>query len=349
VLLIIVLIAASVYTAYSMLNTSEPSPSTHAPTSTQSHTPTNITVVDSLGNTVTITRPVTRIVSINYGLTEILCALGYQDLIVGRDELSISPPSVTSIPVVAGSSYTPNMELLLETKPDLIIADGMLRSKTQEIAAIEAAGIPLYIENTGNFSRIIECIINMGRILGKEQIAEELYDFLTYYQTLAATRIADISPNQKPTVYLEWTDTWRTTTHLSIISLMLDAGGINIADGALSASETSHVSPEYVMEANPDIILKIVGGTSYTIDPLQTQYTEMLDRSALSDTNAIKNGRVHTYYNIITQCISYPIGLLYYEKWLYPDLFSDIDPVAVQTELYQRFFGITVEGVYTYP
>jgi len=75
------------------------------------------------------------------------------------------------------------MELLLESKPDLILADSMIRTKTQVLDLIEDAGIPLYIESTGNFSRILECIRYMGRILNKEQTATELHDFLTRYQT----------------------------------------------------------------------------------------------------------------------------------------------------------------------
>jgi iron complex transport system substrate-binding protein len=240
------------------------------------------------------------------------------------------------------------MELLLESKPDLILADSMIRTKTQVLDLIEDAGIPLYIESTGSFSRILECIRYMGRILNKEQTATELHDFLTRYQTLAADRIANVPPNQQPRVYVEWTTPWYTATHTSIVGLMTAAGGINVAEGGLSTT-MGDISPEYVAEANPDIILKVVSGTSYGTAPLKAQRDDVLGRSLLSETNAVKNQRVYTYYNIITQGIRYPIGLLYCEKWLYPDLLSDIDPTAVQAELYQKFFGITLEGVFTYP
>jgi len=348
-----ILIVASAFVAYSILyNSEDPSSSSQIATSTNTHPSapesTSITVIDGLENTVTITLPVTRIVSINYGLTEIICAIGGQDLLVGRDELSTSPPSVTSVPTVASTSNDPNMELLLESKPDLILVDSMFRSKTHEIALIKDAGIPLYIESTGNFSRILECINNMGRILNKEQTANDLRNFLTHYQTLVADRVANLSPSQQPRVYLEWTSSWYTATHPSVASVLTAAGGINIAEGGL-ASSMGDISPEFVMEANPEVILKVVSGTNYGVESLKVQYDDLLGRSLLSDTDAIKNQRVYTYYNIITQGIRYPIGLLYYEKWLYPDLLSDIDPAAVQDELYQRFFGITLEGVYTYP
>jgi len=245
-----------------------------------------------LGRSVTIKQPINRIVSINYGLTEIICALGCQNLIVGRDELSISPPSITSIPIVASSSNDPNLELLLESKPDLILADSMIRTKTQVLDMIEDAGIPIYIESTGNFSRILDCIQYMGRILNKEQTATELHDFLTRYQTLGANRIANVSPNQRPRVYVEWTTPWYTATHTSIVGLMTASGGINIAEGGLSVA-MGDISPEYVAEANPDIILKVVSGTNYGVDPLKAQRDDVLGRSLLSETNAVKNQKVY--------------------------------------------------------
>ncbi|MCL2476769.1 hypothetical protein [Candidatus Bathycorpusculum sp.] len=70
-------------------------------------------------------------------------------------------------------------------------------------------------------------------------------------------------------------------------------------------------------ESNPDIILKVVSGTNYGVGPLKAQRDDVLGRSLLSETNAVKNQKVYTYYNIITQGIRYPIGLLYCEKWLY--------------------------------
>jgi iron complex transport system substrate-binding protein len=308
-----------------------------------------VTVVDGLGNNVTVTLPVNRIVSINYGITEMLCGLGAQDLLVGRDELSISPPSVQDIPIVAGTSYSPNMELLLGAKPDLVVADTMLRSKTQEIAAMKASGIAVYIESTGNFTRIKECITNMGKVLDEEQTAESLRDFLTGYQNLAAERVANLTDSQKPAVYLEWTDDWQTAITSSIAGTLVAAGGINIAEQAGLSSSMGYISPEFVVEQNPDIIIRVVAGTNEGLEPLQAQRNAMLNRAVLGDTTAVQEGRVYTYYNIITQGIRYPIGLLYYETWLHPDLFADIDPAAVQAEMYQKFFGITVDNVFAYP
>ena len=54
-----------------------------------------VTIVDSTGAQVNVTLPVERVVSLNPGLTEIICALDCEDLIVGRDASSVFPASVS--------------------------------------------------------------------------------------------------------------------------------------------------------------------------------------------------------------------------------------------------------------
>ena len=43
------------------------------------------------------------------------------------------------------------------------------------------------------------------------------------------------------------------------------------------------------------------------------------------------------------------VGYLYWAKWCQPDYFADIDPVAIQAEIDQKFFGTTFSGIYAYP
>jgi iron complex transport system substrate-binding protein len=69
---------------------------------------------------------VDRIVSINQGASTLICALGAGAKIVGRDDTSTFPNSLSSVPSVAASSNNPNMEKVLELQPDVVFADTML-------------------------------------------------------------------------------------------------------------------------------------------------------------------------------------------------------------------------------
>jgi len=71
-----------------------------------------ITIVDGRGQSVDVPTPVERIASISSRASEIICALGACDKIVGRDSYSFFPPALADVQVVAESSYTPNIELI---------------------------------------------------------------------------------------------------------------------------------------------------------------------------------------------------------------------------------------------
>lgn len=65
-----------------------------------------ITIVDGRGQSVDVPTPVERIASISSRASEIICALGACDKIVGRDSYSFFPPALADVQVVAESSYT---------------------------------------------------------------------------------------------------------------------------------------------------------------------------------------------------------------------------------------------------
>ncbi len=103
-----------------------------------------ITIVDGRGQSVDVPAPVERIASISSRASEIICALGAGDKINGRDSYSYFPPDLEDVQVVAESSYTPNVELIHELDPDLVIADSMLSALVGFATILNAAKtIPL--------------------------------------------------------------------------------------------------------------------------------------------------------------------------------------------------------------
>jgi len=308
-----------------------------------------VTIVDATGAQVNVTLPVERIVSLNPGLTEIICALDCEDRIVGRDEKSVFPASMSEKPVVGQNSYDPNLEVLLEMDPDVIVADSMLSYNTEALQKIESAGLPVIIEEPSRVSRVKLVTSNFGLIFGKEEKAQEINDYIASYEDLVNERVKDLASSEKPAVYIEWYQTWQTFTEGSEANeIIVNAGGVNIASEVTTTAPV--LSPEYVVEKNPDIILRMISGDLIgNLTGFEATHSELINRAGLDEVTAIKDGKVYVYDPIILEGIRYPVGLIHWAKWFHPSLFEDIDPAAVHAELIQQFFGVTLEGVHTYP
>ena len=337
IVLVVVIIIAS-YGVYSFYIPSENEPQREP-----------ITIIDATGSQVNVSAPVERIVSLNSGLTEIICALGCEDRIVGRDKSSVFPTSISEKPVAGQNSYAPNMEVLLEMAPDVIVADSMLSYNTEALKKIETAGLPVIIEEPSNVSRVKNITSNFGLIFGEEEKAAEINDYITSYENLVNERVKDLASNEKPSVYIEWYQAWQTFTADSAANeIIVKAGGVNIAAEITATAPV--LSPEYVVEKNPDIIVRMISGDLIgNSTGFEATRSELMNRAGLDEVTAIKEGKVYVYDPILLEGIRYPVGLLYWAKWFHPSLFEDVDPAAVHAELIQQFFGVTLEGVHTYP
>ncbi len=337
VIIIALLIGATAYAIYTL----------HLPSGTESQKET-ITIIDVTGAQVNVTVPVERIVTLNPGLTEILCALGGEARIVGRDASSLFPDSILEKPVVGQNSYEPNLELLLEKEPDLLVADSMLPFNAEALEKIKNAGIPVIIEEPSNVSRLKILANNFGLILSNEEKAGELIEFVETYENLVNDRVAALTESEKTSVYIEWHTAWQSFVEGSAgHDVLVLAGGTNIASGESGPAPT--LNPEYVAEKNPAVIIRMIGQSGSTIAEFIATRNEIMGRSALSEADAVKEGRVYVYDPIILEGLRYPIGLLYVAKWLHPTLFADIDPAVVHEEMIQEFFEVELEGVYAYP
>ncbi|PVX24431.1 MAG: hypothetical protein CW691_07625 [Candidatus Bathyarchaeum sp.] len=310
--------------------------------------PETITVVDAKGNQVTVTLPVDRIICLNPGLTELLCALGGENNIIGRDDGSTFPNSVSEKPVVGETSYTPNLELILELEPDFLFADTMLSYKTEELETIRSAGIPVVMESASNFTRMPDIIEYLGLILDNSEKAEELVEFMAYYENLVLERVENLTETEKPKVYIEWHEEWLSFAEgSSSHDIIVKAGATNIAAGT-SESSSPTLSPEFVTEQDPDVIIRMASsGSNFT--GIQTLRDELLTRSGLSGTTAVTEDQVYVYASVVFQGLRYPIGLLYWAKWFNPSLFADVNPNEIHEDMIQEFFGEELEDVYAYP
>jgi iron complex transport system substrate-binding protein len=378
--LIALVIGASAYGTYNLFISSQPSPSpsptTTQPTSSPTQQPTatatgspnassspgptatynpvqvgpspgpaSVTVRDARGDVV-IPLPLNRIVCTESGITEIICALGGEDKIVGILSPTVNWPKSVNTKPTCGSANSAdiNLEAILDMDPQLVIFSNDTSAATaNHVAKLKELGIAVYLDQSNLPERTRQIVTNFGLILNNQEKADKINSNTQYYVDLIQQRIQNAAPTRylAPMGYGTW---YCYGSNSQVAKLITACGGVN-----LFTNITGLIVPEAAAQLNPDVLIMMCSQITNDITAYQADRDEMMSRIALSETNAIKNGRVHVYNYWLSGGIEYPVGALCFAKWLHPDLFTDIDPNAVYQELIQEYFGVTPDGVYAYP
>ncbi len=216
-----------------------------------------IVVTDDTGETIHLSVPASRIISLAPNLTELLFAAGAGDKIVGTVQYSDYPETAKSIQRV-GDAYQFDIEAIVRLKPDLIV---YWQSGAGEPAfrKLKDLGLVVYRAEPDTVEKIGTSLIRFGQLSGTEQTAEAASkQLLEQMQQLQNTY------SGKPAIrvfYQFWNQPIYTVNGKHLISHIIElCGGQNIF--AELSPLTPQISPEAVLQANPDII--IASGESNT-------------------------------------------------------------------------------------
>jgi len=123
-----------------------------------------LSVVDQTGRTLTLSAPPRRIVSLVPSVTEVLYAIGAEDLLVGVTDFCDYPPEAKRKPHVGGM-LSPNLETLVTLKPDLVVATRS--GNTEEtFDQLKRLGIPVYLADPTTVSDVLRLVSNLGELTG---------------------------------------------------------------------------------------------------------------------------------------------------------------------------------------
>ncbi|MCL2642366.1 MAG: ABC transporter substrate-binding protein [Candidatus Bathyarchaeota archaeon] len=322
----------------------------------------SVTVVDGVGNTVTVQLPINRIVVLDGNLAEFLCLMDLQDSIIGRTDAQC-PPQLLNVPSVGEAAYALNVETILELQPDLIIADSLLTyDMNGAYKKLKDANMPIYIsqatpppqnplhmtaEELYNAPTGIDvtCSVmyDLAAVVGNKDRVDTFVTWAQGYNKLVKDRIATLPREQQTLSFIDWYDyPYSTWVYLDVYQ----AGGINIAENSTTYNPV--LSREIVVETNPSVIIEIISSPTHDVKDFIAARNDVLGRPALKNVDAVKNGHVYICDFSSRNGLRSIIGYLYWAKWLQPDLFSDINPEHVSEELYQQF-GVSMNGTYCYP
>jgi iron complex transport system substrate-binding protein len=143
-------------------------PTSSAPTQTNTLTTYPVTVTDLLGRTVQIAQQPERIVTLLPTATETLYKVG--GTAIGRDTSSKFPASIETIPTVGGA-YNPSMESVTALNPDLIIIEAL--SQERLIPSLEKLGAPVVAVRAASPDDIYNSLTLVGRIINTNETATQ--------------------------------------------------------------------------------------------------------------------------------------------------------------------------------
>ena len=129
-------------------------------------------IQDMRGRRVVRSGPPARIVSLAPSMTEIAYALGAGTQLVGVTDFCDYPQDAKKKPRVGGI-YTPNFEVILTLKPDLVLATSE-GNRAEDVQALEDFHVPVFVVRPVDFASVLESIVRVGAVLGREEAARHL-------------------------------------------------------------------------------------------------------------------------------------------------------------------------------
>lgn len=298
---------------------------------------------DSLGNRVELSHTATRIVAGNSAVAEMLVTIGAGDRIVGiTDSVKIRPeimekisPTVVSI----GTADTPDLETIITLKPDVLLLYGPSSGhQAQNLERILSSNISVITLDCYKFEGVSNDAYALGVLTNNSDGASKYIRFNQKYEHLVQSRLLNLTPEEIPRVYAESSSDYTVLNRATGIGQILDALHARNAYGDSTTYEFPKLNPEWVIEKNPDIILKSVESINGT--NLSEVHSQIVSRTGYDQVKAVEDQRVFVYNSEILGRPQVVIGLVYFAKVLYPDRFADIDPVSIEEEYAQQFgFG----------
>lgn len=290
---------------------------TEAPAEEPTEPPFSVTVIDGLGNEVTLNAKPTRIVSGTLATDEILLDLVGPERLAGITYLASDAtlsniadrPELAQIPNVIQPN--PSAEQFIAMEPDLILVSTFTDSAV--IEQLKQSGIPVFVMGyVSSIDSIQESILTIGELVGEPEKAQEMVDEMNARLSEIAAAVEGIE-GEPPTVLYLSSGGWVAGAGTSVDDIIIRAGGVNAAADLV---DWNQVGEEQIIQMDPDIVI---------LSPYVTD-EEFIDNPVFAGLTAIQNGQVYVandaHMSAASQYIMLGVedmvGLLYPELVLEP-------------------------------
>jgi iron complex transport system substrate-binding protein len=280
------------------------------------------TETDATGAVITLSTQPERIVSMIPSNTEILFALGLDTSIVGVTEYCDYPMAALKKPKI-GNLMTFNVERILGTKPDLVLATR--DNPAEVIKGLTELGITVFVLDPQTVGGVLEAIATIGRLTGREAQGDELINDLRNRINRVSQRVSSIPIEQRVSVFLgnpKYPSQWTPGPGSFTGNIFELAGGANIASD-LPEGAWGVYSLENIVSKDPDVLLVTTDSNASRDELAKEILATAATMPGWRDLQAIRKKRV---YGVTGNWISRPgprvvLGIEEISRLLYPNRF----------------------------
>ncbi len=305
------------------------------------------TVIDSTGNTLTLTRPPQRIACLYAFCGHVVTMLGRSDDMVAivnglKKDLLLQKivPGIKQMPVPANGGII-NIEALLNTKADFVFLKPETAANTAEIKKLERFNLPWFVAGYHSMAEQMTIIEMMGKAIGCHAKA---LDYTRYYKKTidrVSTRTAHLPLNKKVRLYHSVNEPRRTDGPGTIEADWTHACGVNNVSVGASLNgkgNKNFADIEQILLWNPEVIIVNEDGVDQLI----------LTDKKWSPIQAVQDKKVFAIPVGISRWghpggLETPLAILWTAKKVYPGLFQDIDLKKEVGVFYKTFFNLDLD------
>ncbi|WP_112827023.1 ABC transporter substrate-binding protein [Rhizobium cremeum] len=271
-------------------------------------------------------------------------------------------PQIDGLPKIASNQQNLAVEEIVAAKPDLVVLSLYSHVAPEQIAQLEALGIPVaYVDFTLDpLAHTGDSIRLLGRLTGNETTADAFADFRDGEIARLVARVDAVAAAGSPSVFME--------THASETEACCNSPGTenfgrvlallklrNVGD-ILKGRPFGQVSAEHVISSGPEVYVATGGpymekrnglliGPSYDTGTTNASLARLLSRPGFSSLPAVSSGRVH---GMSSQLLAPGFDLLAMQliaAWCYPQAFGEFD-AAEALQVLNAHTAVPLEGTY---
>ncbi|MFT4963458.1 MAG: iron complex transport system substrate-binding protein [Halobacteriales archaeon] len=308
------------------------------------------TVTDANGRTVELSDRIEEVVAVGPGALNLVAYLDATDMVVGVEEsehswgtdipYNVANPHLRDLPVV-GPHKGGDPELIVDADPDVVVAtyftagsaDDLQRKIDRPVVVVKAQSRPLH-----RLQKAYDDLRFLAGIVGKEDRAETVIDFFESERTALEERATAVPDGERRDVYFAGRSDSGGAGATSTQYPFAPFSFVNAANVADSISGHATVNEEKLLTWDPSAVF--VSGSN------RDRVTDAFSAGQYSSLRAVEEGNLYTllptrfygnlYGNVLAD--AYYVGSV-----LYPEAFSDVDPVSRTGDIYETLFETDVE------